>query len=172
MRPINGTIENDLIKLKGFASQPKISGYVSNLWFGGLVSKYPFEYLLFSQEFDFQQYKKEQTKEQIKNRVLLKLDRILKSKLNEEEVSDLKKIMSLVDNISSKKYKNMKNPQMNKMVEICMQNKAFRESYQNKKEDLQKMTVTFLKNKEENMKDSEIEMFMEWFTNQRFPKEE
>ena len=103
MRPINGTIENDLIKLKGFASQPKISGYVSNLWFGGLVNKYPFEYLLFSQGFDFQQYKKEQTKEQIKNRVLLKLDRILKSKLNEEEVSDLKKIMSLVDNISSKK---------------------------------------------------------------------
>ena len=103
MRPINGTIENDLIKLKGFASQPKITGFVSNLWFGGLVSKYPFEYLLFSQEFDFQQYKKEQTKEQIKNRVLLKLDRILKSKLTEEEISDLKKIMSLVDNISSKK---------------------------------------------------------------------
>ena len=105
MRPINGTIENDLIKLKGFASQPKISGYVSNLWFGGLVSKYPFEYLLFSQEFDFQEYKKEQTKEQIKNRVLLKLDRILKSKLTEEEISDLKKIMSLVDNISSKKIR-------------------------------------------------------------------
>ena len=103
MRPINGTIENDLIKLKGFASQPKISGYVTNLWFGGLVSKYPFEYLLLSQEFDLQQYKKEQTKEQIKNRVLLKLDRILKSKLTEEEISDLKKIMSLVDNISSKK---------------------------------------------------------------------
>ena len=105
MRPINGTIENDLTKLKGFASQPKIYGYVSNLWFAGLVSKYPFEYLLFSQEFDFQEYKKEQTKEQIKNRVLLKLDRILKSKLTEEEISDLKKIMSLVDNISSKKIR-------------------------------------------------------------------
>lgn len=102
MRPINGTIENDLIKLKGFASQPKISGYVSNLWFGGLVSKYPIEYLFFSQDYDYQQFKKEQTKEQIKNRVLLNLDRIFKSKLNEEEVSDLKKIMSLVDNISSK----------------------------------------------------------------------
>ena len=103
MRPINGTIENDLIKLKGFASQPKISGYVSNLWFGGLVSKYPIEYLFFSQYYDYQQFKKDQTKEQIKNRVLLKLDKILKSKLNEEEVSDLKKMMSLVDNISSKK---------------------------------------------------------------------
>ena len=103
MRPINGTIENDLIKLKGFASQPKISGYVSNLWFGGLVSKYPIEYLFFSQDYDYQQFKKEQTKEQIKNRVLLNLDKIFKSKLNEEEVSDLKKIMSLVDNISSKK---------------------------------------------------------------------
>jgi hypothetical protein len=40
MKPINGTIDNDLIKLKGFASQPKITGFVSNLWFGGLVSKY------------------------------------------------------------------------------------------------------------------------------------
>ena len=105
MRPINGTIENDLTKLKGFASQPKIYGYVSNLWFGGLVSKYPIEYLFFSQDYDYQQFKKEQTKEQIKNRVLLKLDRIFKSKLNEEEVSDLKKIMSLVDNISSKKIR-------------------------------------------------------------------
>jgi len=103
MRPINGTIKDDLIKLKGFASQPKISGYVSNLWFGGLVSKYPIEYLFFSQYYDYQQFKKDQTKEQIKNRVLLKLDKILKSKLNEEEVSDLKKMMSLVDNISSKK---------------------------------------------------------------------
>ena len=103
MRPINGTIENDLRKLKGFASQPKISGYVSNLWFGGLISKYPFEYLLFSQEYDFQQYKKEHTKESIKNRLLLKLDKILQVKLNEEEVSDLKTIMSLVNNISSKK---------------------------------------------------------------------
>jgi hypothetical protein len=103
MSPINGTIENDLIKLKGFASQPKISGFVSNLWFGGLVSKYSFEYLLFSQEYDFQQFKKEQIKEQIKNQLLLKLDKILKCKLNEEEVCDLKIIMSLVDNISSKK---------------------------------------------------------------------
>ena len=103
MRPINETIKDDLIKLKGFASQPKISGYVSNLWFGGLVSKYPIEYLFFSQYYDYQQFKKDQTKEQIKNRVLLKLDRILKSKLTEEEISDLKKIMSLVDNISSKK---------------------------------------------------------------------
>ena len=103
MRPINGTIENDLIKLKGFASQPKIYGFVSNLWFGGLVDKYPFEYLFFSQDYDHQKFKKDQTKEQIKNRVLLKLDKILKSKLNEEEVSDLKKMMSLVDNISSKK---------------------------------------------------------------------
>jgi len=103
MISINGTIENDLKKLKGFASQPKISGYVSNLWFGGLISKYPFEYLLFSQEYDFQHFKKEQTKKQIKNRLLLKLDKILNDKLNEEEVYDLKIIMSLVDNISSKK---------------------------------------------------------------------
>lgn len=58
---------------------------------------------------------------------------------------------------------------MNKMVEICMQNKAFRESYQNRREDLQKMNVTFLKNKDE-IKDNEIEMFMEWFSNQQFPK--
>ena len=103
MRPINGTIENDLTKLKGFASQPKIYGYVSNLWFAGLVSKYPFEYLLFSQEFDFQQYKKEQTQEHIKKRFILKLDKILKRKLSEDEISDLNQIMSLVDKISSKK---------------------------------------------------------------------
>ena len=103
MRPINGTIENDLTKLKGFASQPKIYGYVSYLWFAGLVSKYPFEYLLFSQEFDFQQYKKEQTQEHIKKRFILKLDKILKRKLSEEEISDLNQIMSLVDKISAKK---------------------------------------------------------------------
>ena len=66
----------------------------------------------------------------------------------------------------------MKKPKMNNMVEICLKNKAFRENYQNKKEDPNKMAVTFLKNKEENTKDSEIEMFMEWFSNQRFPEEE
>jgi hypothetical protein len=103
MRPINETIENDIIKLKGFASQAKIYGFVSNLWFGGLISKYPIEYLFFSQYYEFQVFKKEQTKEQIKNRTLLKLDRILNSKLNLEEVSELNKIMSMIDNITSKK---------------------------------------------------------------------
>lgn len=65
----------------------------------------------------------------------------------------------------------MKKPKLNKMVEICMQNKAFRESYQNKKEDPQKVTVTFLKKMEDTSKDDEIKMFMEWFSNQRFPEE-
>ena len=61
---------------------------------------------------------------------------------------------------------------MNKMVEICMRNKAFRESYQNKPQETDTVSVTFLKNKEDNTKDSEIEMCMEWFSNQRFPEEE
>jgi hypothetical protein len=64
----------------------------------------------------------------------------------------------------------MKKQKMNKMVEICMQNKAFRESYQNKKDHPKKMNVTFLKKKEDVIKDGEIEMFMEWFSNQRFPE--
>ena len=64
----------------------------------------------------------------------------------------------------------MKKPKMNKMVEICMQNKAFRECYQNKKEAPQKMTVTFQKNIKYDIKDNEIEMLMEWFSNQRFPE--
>ena len=65
----------------------------------------------------------------------------------------------------------MKKKKMNKMVEICMRNKSFRESYQNKKEDPQKVTVTFLKKMEDTSKDDEIKMFMEWFSNQRFPEE-
>ena len=65
----------------------------------------------------------------------------------------------------------MKKQKMNKMVEICMQNKSFRESYQNKKEDPQKVTLTFLKKMEDTSKDDEIKMFMEWFSNQRFPEE-
>lgn len=64
----------------------------------------------------------------------------------------------------------MKKQRFNKMVEICMLNKAFRESYQKKNEDHEKMNVTFLKNKEDIMKNKEIEMFMEWFSNQRHPE--
>jgi hypothetical protein len=63
-------------------------------------------------------------------------------------------------------------PKMNKMVEICMRNKAFRESYQNKPQDPNKVSVSFLKNKEDNTKETDIEMFMEWFSNQRIPEEE
>ena len=61
---------------------------------------------------------------------------------------------------------------MNKMVEICMRNKAFRESYQNKPQETDTVSVTFLKNKEDNTKETDIEMFMEWFSNQRIPEEE
>ena len=64
----------------------------------------------------------------------------------------------------------MKKPKMNKMVEICMNNKAFRDSYQNMPQDPNKVSVTFLKNKEDNTNDTEIEVFMEWFSNQRFPE--
>ena len=64
----------------------------------------------------------------------------------------------------------MDKPKMNKMVEIAMQNKAFRESYQKPETDQQKVSVTFFKNKENNMNDKEIEMIMEWFSNQRFPE--
>jgi hypothetical protein len=66
----------------------------------------------------------------------------------------------------------MKKPKMNKMVEICMRNKAFRESYQNMPQDHEKVSVTFINNKEYNTKNLEIEMFMDWFSNQRFPEEE
>jgi hypothetical protein len=55
----------------------------------------------------------------------------------------------------------MKKPKMNKMVEICMRNKAFRKSYQNMPQDPNTVSVTFLKNKEAHMKDTELEMFME-----------
>ena len=61
---------------------------------------------------------------------------------------------------------------MNKMVEICMRNKTFRDSYQNMPQDPNTVSMKFIKNKEDNTKDTEIEMFMEWFSNQRFPEEE
>jgi len=64
----------------------------------------------------------------------------------------------------------MKKQKMNKMVEICMQDKAFGENYQKKGDAPQKVTVPFLE-KEDTSKDAEIEMFMEWFSNQRFPEE-
>lgn len=66
----------------------------------------------------------------------------------------------------------MKKPKMNKMVEICMRKKEFRESYQNMPQDTKKVTVTFLKNNGVNTKDTEIEIFMERLSNQRFPEEE
>ena len=59
---------------------------------------------------------------------------------------------------------------MNKMVEICMLDKAFRESYEKKVDVPRKVTVT-LPEKVDTSKDAEIEMFMEWFSNQRFPEE-
>jgi hypothetical protein len=39
-------------------------------------------------------------------------------------------------------------------------------------QDLNTVSVTFLKNKEDNTKETDIEMFMEWFSNQRIPEEE
>ena len=63
----------------------------------------------------------------------------------------------------------MKKSKMNWMAKAAMENKAFREHYQNKVEDQQKMTATFFKNKENNLADKEIEMIVEWFSNQRFP---
>ena len=65
----------------------------------------------------------------------------------------------------------MKEPKMNKMAKICMQNKAFTDSYQNLSQELNKISVTFLNKKVVDEKKEEIEKLMEWFANQRFPKE-
>jgi hypothetical protein len=56
------------------------------------------------------------------------------------------------------------------MVEICMQDKAFRENYE-KKVDLPRKVTVPLPEKVDTYKVAEIEMFMEWFSNQRFPEE-
>ena len=66
----------------------------------------------------------------------------------------------------------MKQNKMNKMVELALQDKTFRENYENKKQHRDQISTTFLKNKEDNMKDEEIELVMEWLENQRFPKQE
>ena len=65
----------------------------------------------------------------------------------------------------------MKEPKMNKMAKICMQNKAFRDSYQNLSQEPNKFSVNFLNKKVVDAKNVEIEKLMEWFTNQRFPEE-
>jgi hypothetical protein len=39
-------------------------------------------------------------------------------------------------------------------------------------DDLKKVAVTFLKYKQNNTRDAEIEMFMVWFSNQRIPEVE
>ena len=54
------------------------------------------------------------------------------------------------------------------MVEICMQNKSFRESYQNKKEDPQKVTVTFLKKMGDTSKDDSLEASIRYLKFKRF----
>ena len=66
----------------------------------------------------------------------------------------------------------MKQNKVNKMVELALQDKTFRENYENKKQNRDKISTTFLKNKEDNMKDEEIELIMEWLENQRFPKQD
>ena len=66
----------------------------------------------------------------------------------------------------------MKQNKVNKMVELALQDKTFRENYENKKQNRDKISTTFLKNKEDNMKNEEIEKVMEWLENQRFPKQE
>ena len=50
--------------------------------------------------------------------------------------------------------------------------KTFRENYKNKPQKNDIVSVTFLKKEEDNTKDAEIEMFMDRFSNQRFPEEE
>lgn len=46
------------------------------------------------------------------------------------------------------------------MAEICLNNKAFRESYQSIKVDRQKISVTFIKNKKDTLKENEDENFL------------
>ena len=64
----------------------------------------------------------------------------------------------------------MKKQKMNKMVEICMQDNVFRENYE-KKIDVPRKVTGPLREKVDTSEDAEIEMFMEWFSNQRFPEE-
>jgi len=54
--------------------------------------------------------------------------------------------------------------------DLPLEEKALRESYQKKGDAPEEVIVPFLE-MEDTSKDAEIEMFMEWFSNQRFPEE-
>lgn len=43
MKPIDGTIENDLRKLKDFCEYEKLCGTLTMLWFYALIARYPSE---------------------------------------------------------------------------------------------------------------------------------
>ena len=45
----------------------------------------------------------------------------------------------------------MKKPKMNKMVEICMRNKAFRENYQNMPQDPNTVSVSYVGSKSNSL---------------------
>ena len=74
---------------------------------------------------------------------------------------------------------------MNKIARLCMQNKTFRDNYFKSipllNPDENKVTVTFLKKKEEKLPTNNddplsdemmINLFMEWLDNQRRPESE
>jgi hypothetical protein len=101
MVPINKTIENDLIKLRHFSEQEKIVGYVTHLWFYGLRTKYPLEYLLYSQYNSKQTYFKKEVIELVSKRINSRVNTILKGKLTENRLIQLKGMLREIEEISN-----------------------------------------------------------------------
>ena len=80
--------QNDLKQLLNFCQQSNIVGWCSNIWFNGLVSRYPCAFLIYSQHDNTMQWKREQATNQIKQRIINRVDKILSMplELNDEDL--------------------------------------------------------------------------------------
>jgi hypothetical protein len=69
MKPIDGTIENDLRKLQDFCEYEKLCGTLTMLWINALIARYPSEYLLYSKDTPFHRPYREKARARIAKQV-------------------------------------------------------------------------------------------------------
>jgi hypothetical protein len=98
--------ETDLKQLESFCKQSNIIGWCSNTWFNGLVSRYPFDFLYYSQNNKEMQWKRNQTKNKIKDNLAIKLDKVLSLPIAMNDIAFFEHLHNTLDSmIKSREFK-------------------------------------------------------------------
>ncbi len=104
----NSKNEKNLEMLLQFCQQSKVVGWISNMWYSGLANSYPCHFLIFTQNSEGKNWRKEQSKKRIKERINNRIEKVLSMPLEKNDGELYEFFINSLDKMIDEREKKLK----------------------------------------------------------------